>query len=217
MRPANEGVALPDYGRWVSLVEEIARDSELWTAATCHEFLDAVREGQISAAAFDTWLVQDALFVADLLRFQGRLLARAPRSAQRVLAGGAVVAVDELGWFEQQASARGLDLAARPLPATRGYAALLQRLDEAPYPVAVAALWVMERVYLKSWTHAASGDGPYREFIEHWTTPEFVDYVKALQALVEQQRDPGSATQIRAVCEEVLVQERLFWDAALSS
>jgi len=34
---------------------------------------------------------------------------------------------------------------------------------------------------------------------------------------VEQQRDPGSATQIRAVCEEVLVQERLFWDAALSS
>ncbi len=115
-----------------------------WLVAA--RFLDAVREGRVSAEAFDTWLVQDALFVSDLLSFQGRLLARAPRRAQPVLAAGVVVVVDELGWFERQASARGLNLAASPLAATRDYAALLQRLDEAPYPVAVAALWVMERV-----------------------------------------------------------------------
>ncbi len=210
------GAGLTDYRRRVGLVEEIAQHSDFWSAATQHEFLDAVREGRIPAEAFDTWLVQDAQFVTDLLKFQGRLLARAPRKAQSVLAGGAVAAANELDWFERQASARGLDLAAPPLAATADYAALLQRLDAAPYPVAVAALWVMERVYLKSWTHAASGAGPYQEFVEHWTTPEFVDYVEALEALVEQEPDPTMAAQIRTVCDEVLVQERQFWDAALT-
>ena len=44
-------------------------------------------------ARFDTWLAQDYLFVADLLQFQARLLARAPRMAQTVLAAGAATLV----------------------------------------------------------------------------------------------------------------------------
>src|SRR6476646_11894272 len=75
----------------------------LWTAATHHPFLEAVRDGTITDSAFDRWLVQDALFVADLLTFQARLLARAPRAAQPVLAGGCVALVAELDWFEEQA------------------------------------------------------------------------------------------------------------------
>src|SRR3712207_927117 len=63
-----------------------SRSPDAWRAATRHPFLDAVRDGTIPVAAFDTWLVQDARFVADLLRFQARLLARAPRPAQAVLA-----------------------------------------------------------------------------------------------------------------------------------
>ncbi len=89
-----------------------------WARATRHPFLAAVRDGTLPDGAFDTWLVQDALFVADLLRFQARLLARAPRPAQAVLAGGLVSLVAELDWFEEQAAARGLDLHAAPLPAT---------------------------------------------------------------------------------------------------
>jgi formylaminopyrimidine deformylase / aminopyrimidine aminohydrolase len=76
----------------------------LWTAATHHPFLDAVREGTITEAAFDRWLAQDAMFVADLLTFQARLLARAPRPAQSTLAGGCVALVDELDWFDAQAA-----------------------------------------------------------------------------------------------------------------
>src|ERR1700682_4997576 len=82
----------------------------LWTAATRHRFLDAVREGTITDLAFDRWLGQDALFVGDLLTFQARLLARAPRPAQAVLAGGCVALVAELDWFEVQAARRGIDL-----------------------------------------------------------------------------------------------------------
>ena len=64
-------------------------------------------EGTITDSAFDRWLGQDALFVGDLLTFQARLLARAPRPAQAVLAGGCVALVAELDWFEVQAARRG--------------------------------------------------------------------------------------------------------------
>lgn len=40
--------------------------------------------------------MQDYRFVSDLLVFQARLLARAPRSTHTVLAGGAMALVDEL-------------------------------------------------------------------------------------------------------------------------
>jgi len=55
-------------------------------------------------------LGQDAVFVGDLLTFQARLLARAPRPAQGVLAGECVALVAELDWFEVQAARRGIDL-----------------------------------------------------------------------------------------------------------
>jgi len=180
-----------------------------WTAATRHAFLDAVREGTIADAAFDRWLAQDARFVADLLAFQARLLARAPRPAQATLAGGCAALVEELDWFEVQASRRGLDLGQPALPATLAYAALLRRLDALPYEDAVTALWVLERVYLQAWAHAAPSTGRYREFVEHWTAPEFAGYVSALEALAGPHgRD--------ALVAEVLAQEVAFWDMALA-
>lgn len=180
----------------------------LWDAATRHPFLDAVRDGTISSDAFDRWLVQDALFVADLLTFQARLLARAPRPAQAVLAGGIVALVAELDWFEQQAARRELDLNAQALPVTLAYRILLQRLDIEPYEAAITALWVLERVYLLAWTSAASESSPFGEFVEHWTAPAFADYVDALGALA----DPDNHEELVG---DVLSHEVAFWDMAL--
>ena len=50
--------------------------------ATPQQLDKLLREGSISAEAFDRWLVQDVVFVTDLLTFQARLLARVPRQAQ---------------------------------------------------------------------------------------------------------------------------------------
>ncbi|MCU1692279.1 MAG: putative transcription activator [Frankiales bacterium] len=176
---------------------------DLYDAATRAPFLDAVRDGSLPPAVLDAWLAQDALFVADLLAFQARLVARAPRPAQAVLAGGVVALVEELAWFDDLAARRGLPLDVAPAPATARYADLLQRLDAAPYADAVAALWLLERVYLDAWTHAAPGAGPYRELVEHWTVPGFASYVAALEALV-----PGADP---ALLHEVLVLEAAFW------
>ncbi|MHA0285593.1 thiaminase II/PqqC family protein [Mycobacterium sp. C3-094] len=180
----------------------------LWTAATQHPFLDAVRDGTIDADAFDRWLVQDSLFVTDLLAFQARLLARAPRPAQGVLAGGCVALVAELDWFDDKAGERGLDMLQTALPATLAYRDLLFRLDAAPAAAALTALWVIERVYLLAWSHAKSDDSPFAEFVEHWTVPEFADYVSGLESVAD-------ADAHGDLVREVLDHEIAFWDMAL--
>jgi formylaminopyrimidine deformylase / aminopyrimidine aminohydrolase len=182
---------------------------ELWAAATRHRFLDAVRDGTIPDRDFNRWLVQDALFVSDLLAFQARLLARAERPAQATLAAGCAALVSELDWFDEQATARAIDMNQPPLPATLAYRELLGQLDAAPCETALTALWVIERVYLLAWTTAASDSSPYREFVEHWTDPGFASYVEALGELAT----PGGDD---AVIADVLTHEIAFWDMALT-
>jgi formylaminopyrimidine deformylase / aminopyrimidine aminohydrolase len=183
-----------------------------WERATRHPFLLGVRDGTVPAAAFDTWLVQDAHYVGDLLRFQARLLARAPRPAQAVLAGGAVALVEELAWFEELAGRRGLDLDAPRLPATTAYAGLLRRLDAADVPAAVTALWAIERVYLDAWTAAAPGAAGYAGYVEHWTTPGFAAYVDGLAAAADALGGPHDDVVLA-----VLEAEVAFWDMALGN
>jgi formylaminopyrimidine deformylase / aminopyrimidine aminohydrolase len=151
--------------------------------------------------------------VGDLLRFQARLLGRAPRSAQAVLAAGAAALVDELTWFEQHADARRIDLAAPPGPATQAYGRLLELLDDAEFPVALAMLWTLERAYLDAWSFAAPGAGTYRDFVAHWTTPEFAAYVSALEAAVDDTCTPGA--NLDAPFIEVVQAEVQFWDMAV--
>ena len=187
-----------------------SRVPELWAAATRSVFLDGVRDGTLPVAALDAWLAQDALFVADLLAFQARLVARAPRSDQFLLAAGVVALVDELAWFDRLAAGRAVELGVAPLPATLAYRELLTRLDVAPYPDALAALWVLERVYLDAWTAVLPGAPPYRELVEHWTAPAFAAYVAGLERLASTPGDVG------LLCE-VLAQEAAFWDAAVEA
>ncbi len=187
-------------------------DEQLWTAATRHPFLDGVRDGSLPVEALDTWLAQDALFVADLLAFQARLLARAPRPDQGVLAGGAVALVEELDWFEDLAAGRGLDLTAAPLPATLASRELLQRLDAATYADALGCLEVVERVYLEAWRWALPGAPAYAELVEHWTTPGFAAYVDGLSAASARAGAPDEA-----LVAEVLRQEAAFWAMAVQA
>ncbi|MCV7225294.1 TenA family transcriptional regulator [Mycolicibacterium komossense] len=180
-----------------------------WNSAIRHPFLDAVRDGTITEVAFDRWLAQDAVFVADLVTFQARLLARAPRPAQGVLAGGCVALIAELDWFDVQAARRGVELDQPPLPATLAYRTLLQRLDDAPYDAAVTALWALERVYLLGWASAASPTSPFAEFVEHWTDPGFAAYVEGLHELAT----PDVYSELIG---DVLTHEIAFWDMALT-
>jgi len=117
----------------VAASELLQRYVTEWRAATAHPFLDGVRDGGLPVAAFSAWLHQDHLFVSDLLAFQARLLAAAPRSAEAVLAAGLVALEAELSWFEEQMGLRGLILVAARHPTTETYRQELERLLAEPF------------------------------------------------------------------------------------
>lgn len=199
--------------------ELLARHPDLWRAATQHPFLEGLRDGALPAGAFRMWLVQDYLFVKDLLVFQSRLLARSPRPAQAAIAGGLVALEAELGWFEELAEQRGLALGASRKPATAAYQDLLVRLDGESYAVGIVALWAIERAYLEAWAGIAPGHPDYREFVEHWTVPEFADYVSGLEEAADAALERASGDERREIEEavrEVSRMERDFWEMALS-
>lgn len=196
----------------VNVADLPSRHDAMWARATRHEFLTAVRDGTIPQPAFNTWLAQDYLFVADLVRFQARLLARAPRLAQAVLAGGLVALVDELTWFEEKAGERRIDLSAAPLPATSAYRRLLDRLDGEPFADAFTMLWALERTYFDAWSYALPGAPLYREFVGHWSTPEFAAYVSQLEAVANEVLPEG--TDVDAWFGEVVRAEIGFWEMA---
>jgi formylaminopyrimidine deformylase / aminopyrimidine aminohydrolase len=198
----------------VRAAELIEAHRDRWQAATAPAFLAAVHGGSLDAGRFGAWLAQDYLFVSALLSFQARLLARAPRAAQPVLADGVVALVEELTWFEAEAVQWDVPLAAVAEPTTLEYLALLGRLDIAPSQVALVALWALERVYLDAWQAAAPGGGAYREIVEHWTSPAFADYVVELERLVDDALTDTLSQQQETVFTEVLRLEAAFWDAA---
>ncbi|MDP8950998.1 MAG: TenA family transcriptional regulator [Actinomycetota bacterium] len=204
----------------MDVVELLERHPAAWHAATRHSFLDAVREGTLLTGAFEAWLAQDYLFAADLLVFQSRLLARCPRPDQAVLAGGLVALEAELGWFEEKAEERGLKLEASRHPTTSEYRNFLIELENEPYTVGITALWALERAYLEAWESAIPGHPDYREFVEHWTTPEFADYVASLQRATGSALEFGSGGErerAEAAFLEVTRLEKDFWEMAWSA
>jgi formylaminopyrimidine deformylase / aminopyrimidine aminohydrolase len=200
-------------------VDLLESNPAVWKGATRHPFLEAVREGSFPAGAFEAWLAQDYLFVRDALVFQALLLARAPRPAQAVLASGLVAIEAELGWFEEQAERLGLYLDKPRHPTTSAYRDLLAGLESEPYPAAITALWAIERAYLEAWRGAAPGHPEYRLFVEHWTTPEFADYVTGLEKAADDAlRKSGEQERERAEAAflEVARLETDFWEMAWS-
>jgi thiaminase/transcriptional activator TenA len=195
----------------------VTQHGAAWRQATRHPFLAAVREGTLPAAAFDAWLAQDYHFVGALLSFQARLLARAPRTAQAVLAGGLVALEAELTWFETQARTRGLRLMVALHPVTVAYNEFLGEMDGQPYAPAIVALWAMERAYLDSWTWASPGAAAFRPFVEHWTVPDFTTYVDRLATATDAALATESdTTAVDEAFAQVADLERRFWDMAWS-
>lgn len=196
----------------------LGRHREAWRAATRHPFLDGVREGTLPAGTFEEWLVQDYLFVLDGLTFQSHLVPRAPREDQALVAGGLVALEAELTWFEEQAERRGLVLERPRHPTNAAYGDFLAGLADGPYPAEIVALWALEQAYLDAWRSASPGHPDYRPFVEHWTTPEFADYVAGLERAADAALAGASESEREragAAFLEVAWLEKGFWDIAI--
>jgi formylaminopyrimidine deformylase / aminopyrimidine aminohydrolase len=195
----------------------LTRHEQAWQAATRHQFLDAARDGTLSPQVFGTWLVQDFLFVADELACQAELLTRAPRAAKNLLVRGLTALVAELGWFESHAQRRNLSLDATRSPACVAYREFLQSLEQRPYPVAITAIWAIERAYFDAWKSAYPCQSQYQEYVEHWVNADFEHFVEELEQTAEIALSSANLDrEAEAAFIRVAQLERDFWNMAWS-
>jgi len=95
--------------------------------------------------------------------------------------------------------------------ATEAYGKELDRLLTEPFDVGITGLWALELAYLEAWRGAIPGASEYREYVEHWTVPEFADYVAGLE--VHANDSPAA----EAAWLRIVRLEHEFWDMALVS
>jgi thiaminase len=188
-----------------------------WQEATVHPFLAQCKTGEIQPAQFNTWLIQDYLYVVEFTRLAARLLAAAPVQHFDVLLGGMNALKDELNWFRDKAAERKLDLTTPKQPTCAEYCDFMNHLPTMTYPVQATAFWAIELSYNQGWQLPGAMPEPYTEFADRWGNPGFTAYVK----LLEQQADEGlrSASeaeqqQAEAAFLEVARLEKAFWQMA---
>ncbi len=195
----------------------LTRNAEVWHSATHHRFLEAVRDGSLAPKIFATWLVQDYHFVLHEIACLARLLARAPRFAQNILVLGLTGLEAEASWFEAHARQRNLSLDVPLSLTTAAYRDFFLSLDRQPFPVALVAIWAVERAYLDAWMGVAPGHERYREYVEHWANAEFGQFVANLEQVAAHALSEHAADE---VVERTFLQvahlERAFWDMAWS-
>ena len=191
-----------------------------WQRATVHPFLTGCKEGSILPAQFNTWLVQDYLFVKEFTRMVGQILTFAPDHHLDTLLGGLVALKDELLWFQAKATERELDLEAPRQATCQQYCDFMAGLVVEPYPVQATALWAIEYAYNQGWQLPGPMVEPYTEFADRWGNPGFTDYVKVLAAQADevlQVASPHTQTLAATTFLRVARLEESFWQMAFNA
>lgn len=84
----------------MSCEASLRQHKHAWDLAVQHSFLKSCQQGTINRSQFNTWLVQDYLFVKEFTRLAANLLTIAPYCDYEVLLGGLEALRDELKWFQ---------------------------------------------------------------------------------------------------------------------
>jgi thiaminase/transcriptional activator TenA len=195
----------------------LQKHAQAWQAATVHPFLKECQQGTIQPQQFNTWLVQDYLFVVDFTRFVARILAIAPPYHFDILLAGLSALKDELNWFQAKAAERQLHLDTDKQPASIEYCEYMQSLTAMPYAVSATALWAIELAYNQGWQLPGTMPPPYAEFADRWGNPDFTTYVSYLEkqadaALSSASEDVQQQTELAFL--NVARLEKDFWQMA---
>jgi thiaminase/transcriptional activator TenA len=197
----------------------IAKYQSAWDAATRHLFLDNCKTGVIQPAQFNTWLVQDYLFVVEFTRMSARQLSAAPVAHFDALLAGMSALKDELNWFRDKAAERKLNLGTAMQDTCKRYCEFMEKLSLEPYAVQATAFWAIELAYNQGWQLPGKMQKPYDEFAERWGNPGFTEYVN----LLEKQADEVLQHARKEICDraeqvflEVAAFEQQFWDMAFA-
>jgi formylaminopyrimidine deformylase / aminopyrimidine aminohydrolase len=196
------------------------RHPDAWDNATRHPFLDQCKAGTIQPAQFNTWLVQDYLFVVEFTRMAARLLAAAPVGDFDVLLSGLGALQAELQWFRDKASDRQLLLDTAQQPTCEEYCQVMEALADRPYAVQAVAFWAIELSYNQGWQRPGPMPAPYTEFADRWGNPGFTDYVKLLEHQADQAlaaADAGEQAEAEMAFLAIATLEQAFWQMAFAA
>lgn len=195
----------------------ISENLVVWEQATKHPFLDECQSGTIRPEQFNTWLVQDYLFIVEFTRMVAHLVMIAPVGHLDVLLAGLSVLKDELIWFREKAKERSLNLGAARQEMCEVYCQFMKDVRGESYPVQAVVFWAIELVYNQAWQLPGPMVQPYDEFADRWGNRDFTEYVKILEIQAnEALTDTDFQTKQRA--KEVFLKisdlERGFWQMA---
>ena len=197
----------------------LEKHTQAWHAATVHPFLTQCQLGTIQPKQFNTWLVQDYLFVIEFTRFVARILANAPTHHFDILLSGLNALSDELIWFKVKAEERELNLLTEPQATCSQYCQYLELLASMPYAVQATALWAIELAYNQGWQLPGTMPEPYAEFAHRWGNQDFTEYVKLLEQLADEVLSTTDET-IQAQAESAFLKianlEQDFWSMAMA-
>ena len=197
----------------------IEKYPKLWQEATEHLFMERCKLGTIKPEQFDRWLVQDFLFVIDLMRMVARVLATAPPHHFDVIMGVLVSLRGELRWLGKKAGERKIKLHLKKQPTCQEFCEFMFYIATKNYAVQATAFWAIEQAFNQGWQLLGKMPYPYDEFAERWGNPEFSEYVKYLEAQAnEALKDAPEKVQKQA--EDAFLQvvrlEKDFWQMAFN-
>jgi len=194
--------------------------TQAWQEATVHHFLEQCKSGTIQPQQFNTWLVQDYLFVVDFTRMVGRILGIAPPHHFDVILAGLSALKDELNWFKEKAAERQLEINTQKQPTCTKYCDYMHSLATMPYPVQATALWAIEFAYNQGWQLPGAMPDPYTEFAARWGNPGFTEYVNLLEQQADEVLNTASGNvqqQAEAAFLQVARLEQDFWQMAFNA
>ena len=198
----------------------IQNHPQAWESATVHPFLQSCQQGAITTDQFNTWLIQDYLFVTEFTRLAAQLLTAAPVSHFDTLLSGLVAIKDELLWFQAKAKERSLSLDTPRQDTCKTYCEFMQSQTTAPYAVLATTFWAIELAYNQGWQLHSPMPAPYTEFADRWGNPGFTDYVKLLEQQADSALSTATATeqqQAEQAFLKVAQLEKDFWQMAFSA
>lgn len=207
----------------VKLTSLFSENNDLWlNASENHAFLRGCADGTVSTKQFDTWLVQDYMYVTSFHSFLDGIIKSAPVVDNEILNTGMVALNNELAWFRERAKERGLDLEIAALPTTVKYKEFMKTMAPKDYSTQLIALYLIERVYQKAWSvvlERGGKDGAYSLFALNWGNKEFGEYVDQLEIIAERENienkvDPAF---LQFLFKEIMSLEIMFWDMAYAA
>ena len=198
----------------------LEKHTQAWRAATVHPFLTQCQLGTIQPEQFNTWLVQDYLFVLEFTRFVARVLANAPTHHFEILLSGLSALKDELIWFKAKAEERQLTLSSEPQVTCSQYCEYLKLVAALPYEVQASTLWAIELAYNQGGQLPGTMPEPYAEFAQRWGNQDFTEYVKFLEQLANEVLSMAEQTtqaQAESAFLKIASLEKDFWSMAMAT